>query len=83
VRDVLQLQEVPDPELRSSDLLVKVAAAGVNRADLSFRNGAYGWADFGDSHLIGLQMAGEVIAVGADVPGYKVNDHVMGIRRRG
>lgn len=71
MRDVLQLQEVPDPELRPTDLLVKVAAAGVNRAD------------FGDSHLIGLEMAGEVIAGGADVPGYKVDDHVMGIRRRG
>jgi NADPH:quinone reductase len=77
--DVLQLQEVPDPELRPTDLLVKVAAAGVNRADLGFRNGAYGWADFGDSHLIGLEMAGEVIAVGAEVPGYKVGDRVMGI----
>lgn len=77
--DVLQIQDVPDPELRPTDLLVKVAAAGINRADISFRTGHYGWADFGDSKLIGLEMAGEVIAVGAEVPGYKVGDRVMGI----
>lgn len=70
---------MPEPVLRPTDLLVKVAAAGINRADLSFRNGFYGWADFGDSHLIGLEMAGEVVAVGDQVPGYKVGDRVMGI----
>lgn len=77
--DVLQIREVPDPVLRPTDILVKVAAAGINRADIGFRNGYYGWADFGDSDLIGLEMAGEVIAVGAEVPNYKVGDRVMGI----
>lgn len=77
--DILQMRDVPDPVLRPTDLLVKVAAAGVNRADIGFRTGHYGWADFGDSHLIGLEMAGEVVAVGAQVPGYKVGDRVMGI----
>lgn len=77
--DVLQLREVPDPVLRPTDLLVEVAAAGINRADLCFRTGFYGWADFGDSPLIGLEMAGTVVAMGSEVSGYKVGDRVMGI----
>ncbi|MFT4053758.1 MAG: NAD(P)H-quinone oxidoreductase [Novosphingobium sp.] len=77
--DVLQLHDVPDPVLRPTDILVKVAGAGVNRADIGFRTGHYGWADFGDSDRIGLEMAGEVVAVGPDVPNFKVGDRVMGI----
>jgi putative PIG3 family NAD(P)H quinone oxidoreductase len=77
--DVLQMREVSMPVLRATDILVRVAAAGVNRADIGFRNGHYGWADFGDSDRIGLEMAGEVMAIGPDVAGFKVGDRVMGI----
>jgi NADPH2:quinone reductase len=37
--DVLQLVDVPEPEIRAHDLLVRVYAAGVNRADLTHRRG--------------------------------------------
>ena len=77
--DVLRLREVPDPALRPSDLLVRVAAAGVNRADINHRRGSYGRADFGDSTLMGLEVAGEVVAAGPEVDGYRVGDRVMGI----
>jgi NADPH:quinone reductase len=77
--DVLQLVEVPDPVLRPADLLVRVRAAGVNRADLTHRTGGYGRPDFGDSTIIGLEIAGEVIAVGAEAMGFAVGDRVMGI----
>lgn len=77
--DVLQLQQVPDPEARPHDLLVRNHAAGVNRADLTHRRGGYGRANFGDSELIGLEIAGQVIAVGDQVQGYRVGDRVMGI----
>lgn len=81
--DVLQPGDAPVPEPRPSDLLVRVHAAGVNRADLIHRKGGYGRADFGDSAIMGLEIAGEVIAVGADVPddptGYRVGDRVMGV----
>ena len=40
--DVLQLGDVPEPTLRPHDLLVRVRAAGVNRADLTQRRGGYG-----------------------------------------
>ena len=77
--DVLHLVDAPEPELRPHDLLVKVHAAGVNRADLLLRTGHYGRPDFGDSSLMGLEAAGEVIATGAEVRGYQAGDRVMAI----
>lgn len=77
--DVLRLDDVAEPELRAGDLLVRVAAAGVNRADLLQRTGAYGKQTFGESDLLGLEIAGEVIAIGNNVRGYAVGDRVMGI----
>jgi len=77
--DVLKIGDVPEPVLRPADLLVRTHAAGVNRADLTHRRGGYGWPDFGDSTIMGLEIAGEVIAIGEEVQGYSVGDRVMGI----
>jgi len=60
-------------------LLVRVYAAGVNRADLTHRTGGYGRPDFGDSPIIGLEIAGEVIEKGNTVVGFEVGDRVMGV----
>lgn len=77
--DVLELRDVLKPEVRPCDLLVRVYAAGVNRADLTHRRGGYGRPNFGDSPIIGLEIAGEVIETGSDVVGYAVGDRVMGV----
>lgn len=77
--DVLTLGDAPEPILRPDDLIVRTHAAGVNRADLTHRRGGYGWPDFGDSTIMGLEIAGEVIAVGANVKDFKFGDRVMGI----
>ena len=77
--DVLKLSHVPDPLVRPADLLVRVYAAGVNRADLTHRTGGYGRPDFGDSPIIGLEIAGEVIEKGNTVVGFEVGDRVMGV----
>lgn len=77
--DVLELHDVPTPELRDSDLLIRNHAAGVNRADIIQRTGGYGKEGFGDSAIMGLEIAGEVIAVGKEVQGFAVGDRVMGI----
>lgn len=77
--DVLKLSDVPDPLVRPADLLVRVYAAGVNRADLTHRTGGYGRPDFGDSPIIGLEIAGEVIEKGNAVVGFEVGDRVMGV----
>lgn len=77
--DVLELVEVADPEVRPDDLLVRVYAAGVNRADLTHRTGGYGHPKFGDSLIIGLEIAGEVIGKGNAVTGFEFGDRVMGV----
>lgn len=77
--DVLQLSDVSAPEIRPDDLLVRVHAAGVNRADLTHRRGGYGRPNFGDSTIMGLEIAGEVIETGSAVQGYKIGDRVMGV----
>ncbi|QJQ09772.1 alcohol dehydrogenase catalytic domain-containing protein [Pseudomonas putida] len=77
--EVLQVSEVPVPEVRPADLLVRVHAAGVNRADLTHRTGGYGRPNFGDSLIIGLEISGEVIEIGTEVSGYQVGDRVMGV----
>jgi NADPH2:quinone reductase len=77
--EVLHLAEATCPELRPGDLLVKVAAAGVNRADLMQREGFYGNQYFGDSPLLGLELSGEVVAVGGDVSDFAFGDKVMAI----
>lgn len=77
--DVLELHDAPVPELRAADLLVRVHAAGVNRADLTHRRGGYGRPNFGDSTIMGLEIAGEVIEAGSETQGFKVGDRVMGV----
>lgn len=77
--EVLQISEVATPEVRPTDLLVQVHAAGVNRADLTHRTGGYGRPDFGDSPIIGLEIAGEVIGIGSEASGYRIGDRVMGV----
>jgi len=70
---------VPDPEPRPHDVIVRTRAAGVNRADLRFRLGAYGDADWGDSSLIGLEIAGDIVHVGPNAGAWKVGDRVMSV----
>jgi len=77
--DVLHLAEAPPPEIRPDDILVKVMAAGVNRADLLQREGVYGTQTYGDSPILGLEIAGEVVATGSAVIGFAIGDRVMGI----
>jgi putative PIG3 family NAD(P)H quinone oxidoreductase len=78
--EVIRLVDAPEPELRPTDLLVRVHAAGVNRADILQREGYYGDdPDFGDSDLPGLELAGEVIKVGPEVGRYQTGDRVMAV----
>ena len=72
---VLRLIDVPVPRPGPSEVLVRVAAAGVNRPDVLQRLGLYPVPP-GASPLPGLEAAGEVAAVG-DVPVYPA----AGVRR--
>lgn len=78
--EVLQLMEVPEPMAGPDDLLVRVRATALNRADLLQRMGGYPQPGPKPAHDIpGLEFAGEVAAVGERVEGFAVGDRVMGL----
>ncbi len=64
--EVLELAQVPVPVPGAGEILIKVAAAGVNRPDCLQRAGHYP-APEGASPLPGLEIAGEIVALGEDV----------------
>ena len=72
---ILQLKEVPEPNVKSNEVLFRVKAAALNYDDI--------WGMRGKPlavplpHISGTDAAGEVIAVGEDVKGFKVGDRVV------
>src|SRR5262245_45725421 len=80
--DVLQLAERPVPQPRAGEVLVKVAAAGVNGPDLMQRKGLYP-APPGASDLPGLEISGEVAAVGEGVQRWKAGDRLTALANGG
>ncbi len=66
------------PEPGPGELLVKVAAAGVNRPDVAQRSGSYPPPP-GASDLPGLEIAGEVVAAGPGATRHKIGDKVMSL----
>lgn len=71
--DVLDFVELPDPEPGPGQVLVKVAAAGVNFIDTYRRSGVYAMPF---PHVVGSEGAGEVVALGEGVTGFAVGDQV-------
>jgi NADPH2:quinone reductase len=76
--EVLVTRDVAVPRPGEGQILVKVAAAGVNRPDVQQRLGAYP-PPAGHSPLPGLEVSGEVAAVGANVARWKVGDKVCAL----
>lgn len=76
--EVLQPVERPVPEPGSGEILIAVAAAGVNRPDVVQRLGLYPPPP-GASDLPGLEVAGEVAAVGEEVTEWKEGDRVCAL----
>ena len=74
--DVLRWEEVPDPEVRPQDVLIKVEAAGVNFSDLMRRQGQYTTQDPLPAGL-GIEAAGTVVRIGETVSGIKRGDLVL------
>jgi len=75
---VLKIGDAADPAPSSNQLLIRNRAAGINRADLMQREGNYPPPP-GASEILGLECAGEVEAVGADVKGWKPGDRAMAL----
>ena len=80
--DVLALGERPLPECGPEEVLIKVAAAGVNRPDVIQRKGAYPPPP-GASDLLGLEAAGEIVACGEKVNQWLVGDKVCALLNGG
>ena len=76
--EVLQLVERPDPAPAADEILIDVAAAGVNRPDVLQRLGKYPVPP-GASDIPGLEVAGVVAAVGADVRGWSIGDSICAL----
>ncbi len=77
--DVLNVQEVPRPEPGAGEVLVRVHAAALNRADIHQREGRYpappGWP----KDIPGMEFAGEISALGAGSQRWREGDRVFGI----
>ncbi len=76
--DVLSLEEVPDPVPGAGEVLVDVAAAGVNRADVMQRMGQYPPPP-GAPPYPGLECSGRISAVGPGVTGWRPGDEVCAL----
>lgn len=73
--DVLEVVERPDPVPGTGEVLVQVAAAGVNFMDTGVRRGM-AWTDKTDPKVLGVEGAGRVLAVGPDANEFQPGDRV-------
>ncbi len=81
--EVLTIEEVDDPAPGRDDIVVDVEHTGINRADILQRMGLYPDPRNQPLEIPGLEYAGVVSAVGADVRGWSVGDRAMGIEAGG
>jgi putative PIG3 family NAD(P)H quinone oxidoreductase len=76
--DVLQAAQIPVPRIGAEEVLIRVAAAGVNRPDVLQRKGQYAPPP-GTTTIPGLELAGEVVRVGANVVDWRVGDSLCAL----
>lgn len=76
--EVMHLTTGPVPQPEPGEVLVKVAAAGINRPDIQQRKGAYPPPP-GASPILGLEAAGDIVALGEGVTGWHIGDRVTGL----
>tara|TARA_B100001123_G_scaffold446323_1_gene600406 strand:+ start:2112 stop:3119 length:1008 start_codon:yes stop_codon:yes gene_type:complete len=77
--DVLELTDAAVPEPGTQEVLVRIRVAGINRADILQRMGAYPAPQGAPDDIPGLEFAGEIAKIGSDVEEWAPGDRVMGI----
>lgn len=77
--EVLEIRDRPTPIPKSNEILVRVRATALNRADLLQREGNYPAPPGSPADIPGMEFAGEVEALGADVTQWQPGDRVFGI----
>jgi NADPH:quinone reductase len=80
--EVLRLAERPVPQPKPGEVLIKVAAAGVNGPDLMQRKGLYP-PPAGATDLLGLEVSGEIVALGGKVERWTAGDSVTALTNGG
>jgi NADPH2:quinone reductase len=75
----LEWREHPDPEPGTGELLIEVHAAGLNSADMAQRLGLYPAPPGSPPDIPGMELAGEVVALGRDVQRFSAGDRVMAL----
>ena len=80
--EVMTLAEGPNPEIKANEVLIEVHAAGVNRPDVIQRQGLYP-APKGASPILGLEVAGVISKIGADIKGWEIGDKVCALTNGG
>ncbi len=73
----VEIRDVPAPVAQRNQVLVRVRACGLNRADLGVAAGHKHGAIGGPGTIVGMEFAGEVVEVGAEVSAVKAGDRVM------
>jgi len=76
--DVLYLGEHPEPVPNDTEVIVRIKATALNRADILQRKGLYPPPP-GATSIIGLEMAGVIEDVGTQVTAWKIGDHVFSL----
>ncbi len=74
--EVFQYEDVPQPNAGGGELVVRVAACGINRYDLYLRMGAV-FTDLGFPHVMGADVSGTVAAIGDGVTGWQEGERVI------
>jgi NADPH:quinone reductase len=80
--EVMKPADGPLPNQQPDEVLIRVEAAGVNRPDVAQRQGSYPPPP-GASPILGLEVAGTVVATGADVTSWHVGDKVCALTNGG
>ncbi|KAL8467932.1 hypothetical protein ACS0TY_031253 [Phlomoides rotata] len=76
--EVLKLQEVEDPKIKDDQVLIRIAATALNRADTIQRQGGHP-PPKGESEYLGLEYSGTIEAVGKNVHRWKIGDQVCAL----
>src|SRR5437868_12964816 len=73
-----EITDVAKPQPKGTQVLVRVRACGLNRADTGMRKGHAHGAAGGAGTVLGMEWAGEVAELGPDAKGVKIGDRIMG-----
>src|SRR6202042_3452901 len=73
-----EITDIAKPAPKGAQVLVRIRACGLNRADLGMTKGHVHGSAGGAGTVLGMEWAGEVVELGPDAKGVKVGDKVMG-----